>query len=565
MYLIPALHGFKHGHRTPVTGILSYHPCCGDRTRLLRLHSKWESLPYPGIPIDIRPLSSLGAQQLYTAGKTFRERYMQAAPGEGRPETVIYQLSTGEVDPFAVSIISDTTAESAASSEAFMRGLYPPQSSDSSRVPSSFLANGTYVHNPLDGYQYTPKRTPSPGDPDSILFRGGVGCQNFEKYIAAFSDSPDYLDRINQTAQLYRIAGSVLADESFPSQEYMYPLAIQLSEYLSYMNNHNATFHETLSDGKVLDPNILREINYHADELVWAANGNVNKDWSVHGNPISTISGQAFARAVLDDLEANVYTKADQHKFNLFFSDDKPFISFFALDSLAPWHEELFGRPKSGSSMLFELYTPTSLISSGHDLVSYPNSSDLRVRFLFRNGTEGGFTTYPLFNATGGSMAWPEFQTVMGEIAISDALEWCEICSSSKLDVPWCPMAEHSSNRPGSKPSAAVGGVIGAAVTLAFVGVLFAVGVYFGGLRFRRLAKPKTTIKRSRGGFKGGRKMASDTDLRVIKTEGQHEHGHEDPGSVEMRDDMERMDRLNEEGAHWGASDGPVVLPHERV
>lgn len=86
-------------------------------------------------------LTPLGAQQLYSAGALFRDRYLNG-------NSTIPSISKSEIDntqTFALSLLAEYVESSA---QAFMQGLYPP---DPNTIISSLsrLANGTTISPPL--------------------------------------------------------------------------------------------------------------------------------------------------------------------------------------------------------------------------------------------------------------------------------------------------------------------------------------------------------------------------------------------------------------------------------
>lgn len=123
--------------------------------------------------------------------------------------------------------------------------------------------------------------------------------------------------------------------------------------------------------------------------------------------------------------------------------------------------------------MTFELFTdaPPS---------PFPAADDLRVRFLWRNGTAGGAgapTPYPLFGQQNLALAWTDFVSGMDKFAIGSQADWCTACgnstgacapSSSTLTSP-SSGGKDGGGGGGGGVSRPVAGVIGAMVTLVVV------------------------------------------------------------------------------------------------
>lgn len=86
-------------------------------------------------------LTPLGAQQMYAAGSSFRDRYITG-------NTSIQGISKSEIDnveTFTLSLLRDYVASSA---QAFIQGLYPPVQ-NTIFSPTALLANGSSIVAPL--------------------------------------------------------------------------------------------------------------------------------------------------------------------------------------------------------------------------------------------------------------------------------------------------------------------------------------------------------------------------------------------------------------------------------
>ena len=149
--------------------------------------------------------------------------------------------------------------------------------------------------------------------------------------------------------------------------------------------------------------------------------------------------------------------------------------------------------------MVFELYTDASVSS-------FPSTEDLRVRFLFHNGTTNSTsepTAYPLFGSNSQNLSWADFISGMGKFSIGDQNDWCSacgnttgVCSSSILSSSSnggnsSSTLSTNSNGSGNGLSPAANGVIGAMVTLAVILGLEMLALLLGGYRIvskKRLA-----------------------------------------------------------------------------
>ena len=95
-------------------------------------------------------LTSLGAQQAYSAGTFFRDRYVSSATSASNDNRAALRgLSANSYDPRQMYLLALDTHSTAATAQAFMQGFYPPYVLNESTAalidPSSILANRSYV------------------------------------------------------------------------------------------------------------------------------------------------------------------------------------------------------------------------------------------------------------------------------------------------------------------------------------------------------------------------------------------------------------------------------------
>jgi hypothetical protein len=194
------------------------------------------------------------------------------------------------------------------------------------------------------------------------------------------------------------------------------------------------------------------------------------------------VGGMQLAGEVLAYMNASI-TSNGAKKLGVQFGAYATFLSFFGLVDLPHVSENFTGVVDYASSMAFELFTNAE-VSSG----SFPRNDDLQVRFLFHNGTASNTSepvAYPLFGGASNTVSWNDFQSKLNKFAISSTEQWCNKCGSSSGS---CAAYAPTSNQTGSAAaksnggmSPAIGGVIGAFVTLAVVlGSLAAVMVVGG-------------------------------------------------------------------------------------
>ena len=459
-------------------------------------------------------LTPLGATQMHSAGNKFRDRYL-GIPENGN--TVIQGISPIQLDNDQVSVISLRDQFVVASAQAFMQGLYPPLRASSNNTfinGQSQLANGSNVVSPLDGYQYPQIETVSPFDFSSIWLMGTDNCPIYSASQREYFDSVAYEGLLEKNQDFYSSLQPALLNGVFVNTSVNYLNAYLIFDYLNYGSVHNSSFSDNLSFSDLTKAKLL------ADNWIWAVYGNTSASGLTVGDQIRAIAGRTLANRIVQALYANINTSGLYDKMTLLFGGLEPIVSFAALSGLASEeNSQFFGIPEYGSSMVFELFSRTE---NGTDV--YPSIADLYVRFFFQNGTDDNSepVAYPLFGngPSGINMPLNDFVIAMQDFMILSPAGWCKTCASFSV---FCPAfqgdRDDDDTEPGKSESRrglmpVVAGVIGAAVTLAVIGLVLAAVVLFGGVRLYR----QRTKKRSElNGFKGGEKLASDQDLSIPK------------------------------------------------
>ena len=489
----------------------------------------------PLISPQLSVLTPLGAQQLYSAGSLFRDRYI-APPSPGSDRLLqIDGISPFEIDVTQTFVQSTIDEFTLASAQAFMQGLYPPVNSLglSSILNSEYLlSNGSNVQFPLGGYQYPLIYTTSSLDPNSIWLAGGDNCQSYDNSGLEYFNTPEYSRIESDTAAFYASFEPGIFEGVLDNTTVNYHNAYLIWDYLSYGYTHNSTVQQHLPSADLFQAQTL------ADSWEFAINGNVSA-----GDGIRTIGGQTLAAYILGLLINNIENDGQANKLNLLFTSFEPMISFAALAGLPDLYTQFYGVPDLGSSMAFELFSYSDKSSA-----TYPDPSDLNVRFLFRNGTNSttNLDEYPLFGRGEGSvdMSFNDFVSSMENIMLASVGDWCTICNSTSVFCPAFVNGTVSNGGNTSSPSPAksspathpaIAGIIGAIIALVLIGILLAVMMLIFGVRFYRLkAKRQSEL----GGFKGAEKLASDQDLSIIKGSGAGAtvvgQSHERVGSWEL-------------------------------
>jgi hypothetical protein len=382
-----------------------------------------------------------------------------------------------------------------------------------------------------------------------------------------------------------------------PMRFWGYNNAYEVYDLLRHEYAHNGTAKEILDGYKDVASNVsyLDTLRWLADQQQYTELGNLsayNHETKLTGyrsneGSISTVAGNFLAYRIVGLLSDAIQTGGSVNKLNLLFSEFQPFMSFFALAGLPDQSSNFRGIPNFGASMVFEVFSFPNTTNS-----TLPNYDDLRVRFLFRNGTDENerFLSYPLFNRPKEQtdMYWSDFALEMDQIAINSLPDWCTVCGADFDNSFICAAIDshyddddgnrrYGGRRQRSGTSPVVSGIIGAIVALAIAGVIFGAAMLLCGVRFHRNRKSGSRKGSDLGGFKGGQKMASDQDLTIPKggaivgASVVASPGHERVGSWELKQpglgprfDESVRPSMEERRDPFADSMRPVV-PHERV
>ncbi|WPH04664.1 Hypothetical protein R9X50_00755700 [Acrodontium crateriforme] len=495
-------------------------------------------------------LTSLGAQEAYSAGAFFRNRYMNSAS-----ETPMTGLNAEVIDPRQLFVRAHDAEYSIASAQAFMQGLYPPstlnESASSTLDPTSILSNQTYISNPLSGYHYTYIRTTGDTDPYSPYIAGTENCPGFDASTTKYWNTTEFQQTQQESKHIYEAVGQEILSDVLPNPaQWDYVNAYAIYDYVAYLNAHNSTvaalFNQSEWHHPLTNTTFLDSLRWYADRQQYALLTNMSitntyttaaspwASYGVHGS-ISTIAGNFLATQMLDLLSTAIEFPDEWNKINVLIGDYEPLISLFALLDLPGTPSYLEGLPDYGSVFAFELYT----WQTANSTEIWPNSTDqLYVNAYFRNGTDvnpnsvnGEYHAYPLFGngPSQTEMLWTDFQAELATVMLTSVGDWCLQCGASSIFcAAWNssdgfqltgPASVSATQASQSKTlSPVVAGIIGAVVALSIAALLFAITMLLAGLRVHRVSRG---AKRSDlAGFKGSQKLASDRDLSVPNKSG---------------------------------------------
>lgn len=235
---------------------------------------------------------------------------------------------------------------------------------------------------------------------------------------------------------------------------------------------HNVSF----DPNKILTNEMFFQVRQLADLHEWNLAYNAS-------DTIRAVTGATLASEVISALNKTI-TTAGKSKFNIQFGPYAIFQSFFGLAQLPATNADFYGVPDYTSSMTFELYTDGNA-------TPFPTTDDIKVRFLFHNGTTSDSsepTPFPLFGQKELSLPWKAFTDGMNKFAINSQDAWCKACGNTTGVCASTAPAATTSATPSSSSnsggvSKAVAGVIGAIVTLVVVLGLLVLIMLLGGLR----------------------------------------------------------------------------------
>jgi hypothetical protein len=357
----------------------------------------------------------------------------------------------------------------------FLQGLYPPVGSKAVQT----LRNGNSVQPTMDGYQLIPVNTVATGasSEDSGWLQDATSCFNAKISSNNYFTSDEYNSRLKNTKDFYSSLVPVV-NGTFDQKDVTFKNAYIVYDLINVAEIHNAT----IPASGTLTNDTLLQVRTLADAHEWGLAYNASDD-------MRAMAGMQFAGEVLDYMNKTV-TSAGASKFGIQFGAYASMMSFFGLANLPKANPDFYGVADYASSLVFELFT-TADVSSG-----FPATDDLQVRFLFHNGTASNTSepvAYPLFGGSNDAISWTDFSNGLSKFAVRTTEQWCNKCGNSTGTC--AQYSTGSSNNGNNAPatsnsnggehmSAAIGGVIGAMVTLAVIlGTLSAI-MLLGGFRF---------------------------------------------------------------------------------
>ncbi|POR34591.1 Heterokaryon incompatibility protein 6, OR allele, partial [Tolypocladium paradoxum] len=485
-----------------------------------------------------------GAQQLWRQGSAFRSRYLTGGGSDSNSNSTggvapIQNMPKDAIDNRQLAVLSQADDWVAAGALAFIQGLYPAKTGAFVDAAGGTDLGHDYVHGsnvteyPLNGYQYPKIQTLTTADSSSVGIQGDVACNAWQSQTGTnLTNTKAIRDSVSQSQDLYQgLFSSAPLQGTIPLTSATYLNAYEIYDLVSYLYTHNETVFKGLRDANST-LNALRSNAFDLERAKTSLNSTTKDD------PLSvlySIAGRTLAYQVANNFNGTVAANGASRKMTLMFGSLRPLLSFLSVGGLLT-RETLasgpFSRlPEPGAAMVFELISGRYSSNSG----GFPSAADLSIRFYYRataNANET-FATYPLFGSgfDGPSVPYTSFVQRMQDRGTSP-VDWCGVCNPGAA-ASWCPNS--SSDKGGSCSgnsgiSPAVGGVIGAVIMAALMGLASLALFALGGFRVQRPAKSERSS--TLGGFKGAERMAQDADVAVSKGGSREER----IGSWEMRD-----------------------------
>lgn len=341
-------------------------------------------------------LTNLGLQQNYDVGQGYRNIYLNATSPKhilGISEDRMINSQIYASAPDQTVLLNTATA--------FLQGLYPPLESIDQGLATQTLNNNERIIKPLGGYQYLVVHGESDDSPDTIWLKGDEECPAVTTSLENHKDSAAFKQRIEETMPFYQsFWGQLDTVYDYQQADLSFANAYDIFDLLNVASIHNVTHNGTVSSED------LSQLRTLADE--WELGMAYEADDSAR-----SIGGQTFAGSILEQLDQIVSSKG-KLKFSLLAGSYDTFMAFFGLSNLTTVSNDFQGLPNYASTMAFEVFTP-------EDVTAFPNTEELRIRFLFRNGSTEGEApkVFPLFGGQDESLSYSDFEAKMKSFAIT--------------------------------------------------------------------------------------------------------------------------------------------------
>ncbi|KAF1933521.1 phosphoglycerate mutase-like protein [Didymella exigua CBS 183.55] len=421
-------------------------------------HRHGDRTPKALAPTSLTPL---GYDQVYRSGQYYNSRYIT---GDGRIKGISDE--TVKLSQLSVSSPVDNVLQNSAMG--FLQGLYPPVQTVQT------LANGSEVTAPLSGYQLIPVNTiaTGAGSEDAGWLQDASSCANAKTSSNNYFSSAEYQNTLKSTNDFYNALVPVV-NQTLTADQVSFKNAYVVYDLINVAEIHNSS----IPSSSVLTNDTLKELFVLANQHEYGLAYNASDD-------MRAVAGMQLAGEILSYMNSTI-TSGGAKKLGVQFGAYATALSFFGLVDLPKVSDNFTGVIDYASSLVFELVTNVSTAEG------FPAQDDLSVRFLFHNGSASNAsqpTAYPLFGGAENLVSWSDFSTALDKFAVTGTEQWCTKCGNSTgtcaayagSSGAGAASAQHNA-RTGVSP--AIGGVIGAMVTLAVVLGSLAAFMLLGGFR----------------------------------------------------------------------------------
>ncbi|CAL1713509.1 unnamed protein product [Somion occarium] len=409
-------------------------------------------------------ITPLGEKQESQLGSLLRSLYLDASS-----PTYIQGISnsTSLFQQSQVAVRADAGGEGGVifdSAVALLQGLWPP-----TPLSSTILANGNNITSPLNGYQFVPIESVEPNE--DVSLEGFTSCNTLNDHIAAFYDSPAFLEKANQSASFLSQLHSYL-DGRAVTLENMW----NIYDYMNVQSIHDANF------ASRLPPTFLAR----ARDLANFHEYGVFSDSQANG--IGNIAARTMLPSILTAFQ-RIANASDPLRLHYSSISYKPFLSLFNMTGLVQSGEVEAGIVNYVAAVVFEVRQP----ASGDEPV---------LRFNFKNGSDDtSFHSHDLhFSGWNGDGDVPlaTFINAFQPVAVNTTLDWCNVCGQTTDRGCAALLGASSFGSHHDRISPVGAGFLGAGLTAAVMLAALGVLLFLGFLTFGR-----------------GRRNAKDSHARV--------------------------------------------------
>ncbi|KAF3053265.1 hypothetical protein E8E11_007368 [Didymella keratinophila] len=420
-------------------------------------HRHGDRTPKALAPTSLTPL---GYDEVYRSGQYYNSRYIT---GDNRIKGI--NEETVKLSQLSVTSPVDNVLQNSAMG--FLQGLYPPVQTVQT------LGNGTDVTAPLSGYQLIPVNTiaTGAGSEDAGWLQDASSCANAKTSSNNYFNSAEYQNTLKSTTDFYNSLVPVV-NQTLTADQVSFKNAYVVYDLINVAEIHNSS----IPSSEVLTNETLKELLVLANQHEYGLAYNASDD-------MRAIAGMQLAGEILSYMNSTI-TSGGAKKLGIQFGAYATALSLFGLMDLPKVSDDFTGVIDYASSLVFELVTNASTDA-------FPAAEDLSVRFLFHNGTASNASepiAYPLFGGESELVSWNDFSSNLNKFGVSNSEQWCTKCGNSTGTCAAYAGSSGSGSASTQQKSSggispAIGGVIGAMVTLAVILGSLAAFMLLGGFR----------------------------------------------------------------------------------